>query len=106
MVAYMIHKFGLNPKNLEKAKKFIKKFLENGITVIYTPPIWFVGAEVSEDDIIKMCLKVIDRCDVVFVCGEADSKGTMEELAYARLNGKPVKYFKKPEDIDKFLKDA
>ncbi|MEN2998511.1 MAG: DUF4406 domain-containing protein [Brevinematia bacterium] len=103
MIVYMIHKFRLDPKNIEEAKKYIKEFLKKKVAVIYTPPMWFVEADVSEEEILQMCFELIDRCDVVAVCGEAESRGTIRELLYALEKGKPVKAFSKPDEIRRFL---
>ncbi|MEN2998238.1 MAG: DUF4406 domain-containing protein [Brevinematia bacterium] len=103
MIVYMIHKFRLDPKNIEEAKKYIKEFLEKKVAVIYTPPMWFVGANVSEEEILQMCFKLIDKCDVVAVCGEAESRGTIRELLYALEKGKTIKVFSEPNEVKYFL---
>lgn len=103
-MVYLIHKFKLKQENIEKAKKYIKIFLENKIPIIYTPPVWFVGAEIDEEEVMQLCFDIIDRADALVVCGDTDSRGVQREIEYGMRIGKPIYMVKSIEEAKEVCK--
>ena len=83
--------------NIEKAKSYAKLAIEHGLIPICSHCL-FAGiideASTNREQIMSMCLRLIDVCDIIWVCGDVISDGMQQELDYCREQGKRVVYMR------------
>ena len=88
-------------QNIRRAEDVAVRLWNYGYAVIcpHANTNFFDGAYGMEDDVwLKGDLEIISRCDILVVIpGWASSKGTKEEIKFARSLGIPVFFWEKEE---------
>lgn len=93
MLIYISHPYGNKESNKQKVEAIIQELIKENSEHTYISPIHAFGFMydwVSYDDGILMCLRLLERCDFMFVYGDyLASKGCGIEIAYASTYGIP-----------------
>ena len=83
------------PKNIETAKSYARLAIAHGLIPICSHCL-FAGvideASTNREQIMAMCLRLMDTCDIIWVCGGVISEGMAQELDYAREQDMKVVY--------------
>ncbi len=99
-VVYICSKFrGDVAHNLAMAKRY-SRFAADCGCVPLTPHLWlpqFLSEETERKLAMHMDLRLLDRCDKLWVCGDEISEGMAMEIAYAEDAGIPARYIKEDE---------
>lgn len=71
---------------------------------IYLPQ-WMDDAT-DRDHAMDLCLRLLDVCDELWICGDRVSAGMRVEIDYAGMPKKHrIQCFKTPDDVREYLKD-
>lgn len=95
-VYYVAHKYGGDPKNLERAKKITHELQVNDFENCYICPLTAFSHlgynEIGFDEEMELCKDLLTICDGLIVASEI-SKGVQIELDFAKLVGMEVEYY-------------
>ena len=78
--------------NTEMARRYCRYAVDQGCIPI-APHLWLPGilSEETERDLaISMDLRLLERCDELWVCGDEISEGMAREIAHAEDIGIPI----------------
>ena len=95
MLIYIAHKYGANPKNLERAKKITHDLQVNDTENTYICPLLTFShlkyGEIGYDAELELCIDILSNCDKLIVASDL-SKGVAREIDFANLVGMEVEY--------------
>ena len=80
--------------NMAMARRYSRYAADNGYVPL-TPHLWlpqFLSEETERDLAISMDLRLLERCDELWVCGDEISEGMAAEIAHAEETGIPVRH--------------
>ena len=86
--------------NMAMARRYSRYAADRGCVPL-TPHLWlsqFLSEETELELAISMDLKLLERCDELWVCGDEISEGMAMEIAHADETGIPVRHITE-EDI-------
>ena len=91
---YVSHPYGGKQENKDKVEEIVRKLIKLHPENIYISPIHTFGYLYNEVDYeygMKMCLRLLDKCDKIILCKEwTTSKGCCMELHESKIIGIPV----------------
>lgn len=94
MIIYVAHRYGGDPKNIERAKKITHDLQVSDLENCYVCPlITFSHLEYDEigfDEEMAICLDLLSVCDMMIVASE-ESRGVKMEIEFASLIGMEVR---------------
>lgn len=94
MIIYVAHRYGGDPKNIERAKKITHDLQVSDLENCYVCPlITFSHLEYDEigfDEEMAICLDILSVCDMMIVASE-ESRGVKMEIEFASLIGMEVR---------------
>lgn len=97
MLVYVAHKFGGDPRNVERAKQITNALqLADRDNCYITPLLCFGHLEYDEigyDEEMALCLELLGKCDKMIVASRA-SRGVQMEIDYCRTWGIPVEFWR------------
>lgn len=88
---FISHPYKDNPQENKKHVDSICRELAQNKNILPISPLHlfsFIEDDCQREEILKVCLRLIDICDEVWIYG--DSEGCRKERAYARSQGKRV----------------
>ena len=80
--------------NMAMARRYSRYAADNGYVPL-TPHLWlpqFLSEETERDLAIGMDLRLLERCDELWVCGDEISEGMEAEIAHAEETRIPVRH--------------
>lgn len=101
MLIYCSHKYGGKPENAREAEKIIKSLQKTFLEETFVSPIHafgFMYNELSYDDGMKLCLDLLDKCDVLLVMSDM-SEGVRREIDYAVSHKKHIYFWKGDSEL-------
>lgn len=100
-VVYICSRFRGNiAHNMAMARRYSRFAVDRGCVPL-TPHLWlpqFLSEETERDLAISMDLKLLERCDELWACGDEISEGMAREIAHAEETGIPIRHIKE-EDL-------
>ena len=84
--------------NMAMARRYSRYAADRGCVPL-TPHLWlpqFLSEETERDLAIGMDLRLLERCDELWVCGDEISEGMAAEIAHAEETGIPFRHI--PEE--------
>jgi hypothetical protein len=100
-VVYICSRFRGNiAHNMAMARRYSRFAVDQGCVPL-TPHLWlpqFLSEETERDLAISMDLKLLERCDELWACGDEISEGMAREIAHAEETGIPIRHIKE-EDL-------
>ncbi|MBQ3703150.1 MAG: DUF4406 domain-containing protein [Oscillospiraceae bacterium] len=94
-IVYICSKFRGNiTHNMAMARRYSRYAADIGCVPL-TPHLWlpqFLSEETERDLAISMDLRLLERCDELWVCGDEISEGMAREIAHADEAGIPVRF--------------
>ena len=94
-IVYICSKFRGNiAHNMAMARRYSRYAADIGCVPL-TPHLWlpqFLSEETERDLAISMDLRLLERCDELWVCGDEISEGMAREIAHADEAGIPVRF--------------
>lgn len=90
---------GNTRRNTEMARRYSRHAIDRGCIPL-TPHLWLPGilSEETERELaLAVDLRLLDRCDELWVCGDVISEGMRREIDHAVEAGIPVKSIKEEE---------
>ena len=99
-LVYLAHPYGGDEKNVEDAKRIVKKLVKECPHTVFLSPLQATGFYYNDIPYINgmdHCIELLKRCDELLLCkGWQDSKGCCMEYAAAQITNKPISFL---EDI-------
>ena len=80
--------------NMAMARRYSRFAADRGCVPL-TPHLWlpqFLSEETEREKAISMDLRLLERCDELWVCGDEISEGMAREIAHADETGIPVRH--------------
>ena len=100
-VVYICSRFrGDIAHNIAMARRYSRFAVDRGCVPL-TPHLWlpqFLSEETERELAISMDLKLLERCDELWACGDEISEGMAREIARAEDIGLPIRHITE-EDI-------
>lgn len=94
MIIYVAHRYGGDPKNIERAKKITHDLQVSNLENCYICPLTAFShleyGEIGFDDEMAICLDLLSVCDMMIVASE-ESRGVKKEIEFANLIGMEVR---------------
>lgn len=94
-IVYICSKYrGDIAHNMAMARRYSLYAADRGCVPL-TPHLWlpqFLSEETEREKAISMDLRLLERCDELWVCGDEISEGMAREIAHADETGIPVRY--------------
>lgn len=94
MIIYVAHRYGGDPKNIERAKKITHDLQVSDLENCYICPLTAFShleyGEIGFDEEMAICLDLLSVCDMLIVASE-ESRGVKMEIEFASLIGMEVK---------------
>lgn len=94
MIIYVAHRYGGDPKNIERAKKITHDLQVSDLENCYICPLtafsYIEYGEIGFDEEMAICLDLLSVCDMLIVASE-ESRGVKMEIEFASLIGMEVK---------------
>ena len=95
-VYYVAHKYGGDPKNIERAKTITHELQVSDLENCYICPLLAFSHmsynEIGFDEEMELCIDLLSICDGLIVTSDA-SKGVQKEIDFAKLVGVEVEYY-------------
>lgn len=95
---YVAHKYGGDPKNIERAKKITHELQVNDLENCYICPLLAFSHmrynEIGFEEEMELCIDLLSICDGLIVASDfAKSRGMQKEIDFANLVGMEVEYY-------------
>ena len=94
-IVYICSRFrGDIAHNTEMARRYSRFAIDRGCVPL-TPHLWLpqlLSEDTEREMAIRMDLRLLERCDELWVCGDEISEGMSREIAHAGSIGLPIKY--------------
>lgn len=94
MIIYVAHRYGGDPKNIERAKKITHDLQVSDLENCYICPLTAFShleyGEIGFDEEKAICLDLLSVCDMMIVASE-ESRSMKMEIEFASLIGMEVK---------------
>lgn len=94
MIIYVAHRYGGDPKNIERAKKITHDLQVSDLENCYICPLTAFShleyGEIGFDEEMAICIDLLSVCDMLIVASE-ESRGVKKEIEFASLIGMEVK---------------
>lgn len=102
MLFYVAHKYGGDPKNLERAKRITHDLQVSDLENSYICPLMLFShlryGEIGYDAEMELCYDILSICDKLIVASDI-SEGVEHEIDFANLVNMEVEYL---EDTGKY----
>jgi hypothetical protein len=95
MIFYVAHRYGGDPKNIERAKQITHDLQVNDTENTYICPLLVFShltyGEIGYDAEMELCIDILQNCDKLIVASDfVESKGVCREIDFANLVGMEV----------------
>ena len=95
MIYYVVHCFGGDKANIERARKITHDLQVKDLENCYIWPLLALSdleyGEIGYDDEMELCLDILQNCDKLIVASEI-SKGVQTEIDFAKLIRMEIQY--------------